>query len=205
MRMSITALYFVQTGTAFLILIAFLTLKPECQGFHLPLVGKPTGQVKLLAAHSDRDFFRFAEILTDNSKEELFSSKLRRDGRKLLSMLPLPHEKDEAWRFTNIRKLFSARPLKNAERRRTIETSFLASKVDISSPSLLFVDGEYFGTLNEQSQCDFFISNLGNALSSTIEDDVFTELTFVPQKGCLPRESFGSELLSALNMVSFNI
>lgn len=164
------------------------------------------GKAKLLSTRSDWDFFRFAEIPPINSQQELFSSKLRKEGRNLLSSLPLPHEKDEAWRFTNIRKLFSTRPMKNVDQsRRQIDTSVLSSKVDPSIPSVLFVDGEYCGVLNEQNQHDdYIISNLANALSSTIDDDVSEELSFIPQKGYHPRESFGSELLSALNMVSFN-
>lgn len=203
--MNIMALHFVQTGTLFVSIIVFLTLELGCFGFHMPLVRKPIGMAKLLSTRSDWDFFRLAEIPTMNPANELFSSKLRKDGRELLSSLPLPHEKDEAWRFTNIRKLFSTRPFKNVDQQRTIDVSTLSSKMDLSIPSILFVDGEYCGILNEQNRRgDYLISNVANALSSSIDDDVSKELSFAPQKGCQPRESFGSELLSALNMVRFN-
>lgn len=200
------ASHFVQTGMIYMSIIVFLMLELGCFGFHIPLVRKPMGMAKLLSTRSDWDFFRIAEIPTINPENELFSSKLRKVGRKVLSSLPLPHEKDEAWRFTNIRKLFSTRPSKNVDHQRTIDVSMLSSKMDLSIPSVLFVDGEYCGVLNEQNRRgDYLISSLANALSSTIDDDISEELSFAPQKGCHPRESFGSELLSALNMVRFNV
>ena len=121
-----------------------------------------------------------------------------------------------SYRYTNIRNLFShpfSNSILSSENRselENIETNISRDYVssENSEICLLFVDGSYCGTISDKSSItsggDNHVyvgalsqSQQGNLLSEELK----AEMTYLPDKGELPRNSFASDVVSALNMV----
>jgi len=120
----------------------------------------------------------------------------------------IPRLKDEAWRHTNIRKLFPQPFLKrenllsSASKELIVENLIQSHLIDSSCKSsyIVFIDGHYYRTVSENSDVKI-LHNYSQLSESDI--DLWTEqITYSPDVKELPRDSFASNLLTYLNMAN---
>jgi len=163
---------------------------------------------------------KFFNVTSGSTISETLLLRSRSEiGNHLLSTLKLPFRKDEAWRHTNLKTLFATAELDKsnqkwtavaAEAERGQHPSFLDIKDHIDESCaksyLTFVDGTYFPqlscTLGLPKELTFsaLSVNVDTANSSVA---AFEEsLMLVPDKNEKSRDSFGSDILSALNMAN---
>ena len=150
----------------------------------------------------------------ENKKKE--TQKLAIAGRSVLSQLKLPSGKDEAWRYTNMKRLFE--PFYSVGEPSNYHSDVkvsLENAVDTSCKEscLVFVDGIYSPALScttavPVESVDFFSLSVdepgscgkgADVLSAVFSDNV---LYYVPDKTELPRNSYASDALTAINMAS---
>ncbi len=127
-------------------------------------------------------------------------------GSSLLASTTLPSNKEEAWRFTNLGKLFSSLPSGQSWSSPMIPEEELSGVLDPSAYHIFIIDGilreDICNSIDARKTCELQVNWIGGGedISNHMEKDKYF---FLPEKNTLPRESFGSGLLTALNMVCY--
>jgi len=141
--------------------------------------------------------------------------KISEIGRNLLSTIKLPTGKDEAWKHNNLNRLLEPSFKRAKHVSESFEESSVTNSIDIAciNSCLVFIDGKYSSALSSTSALSpehvDFISMKASSdfLSKTVSDLVpllNSEKVFfhVPDQKESPRNSFASDVLTALNMAS---
>lgn len=128
-------------------------------------------------------------------------------GKSMIDSMRLPHGKDEAWRHMNMRKLFAhhyKKPRKDysTTAELTVLKSHVSTLIDDSCQDscLVFIDGKFAPIL---SRVDGIPSEVVAAGAESLTeqqlklDGMFPD---VPDASERPRDSFGSDVISALNL-----
>lgn len=143
----------------------------------------------------------FKEVAKMKQEGEVSPSSVNSFGSSLLASIPLPSNKEEAWRFTNLGKLFSSLPSGQNWISPTIPEEELLAILDPSAYHIFIIDG-----ILRDDMCNFIDAELhvkwiggDEDISNHMEKNKYF---FLPEKNALPRESFGSDLLTALNMAA---
>ena len=130
--------------------------------------------------------------------------QLRDNGYDKLLTYKLPYGKDEAWRFTNLKSYFFR--IKNSKTNNGNLPSLdkLLKYVDDNciKSYVVFVDGNYMPSLSDTT----ILSN-GILIESfkTLDiknDNINKMLMYIPDDKEFPRDSFGSNILTSLNMAN---
>eukprot|EP01036_Dinobryon_divergens_P028016 gene28016-36897_t len=163
-----------------------------------------------------KDFFQglhspSSSSLVGSSASKVFYDEIHGIGQQYLKSANIPHLKDEAWRYTNIRNLFShsfSNSILSSEDRKEFENKEVNIISDYistenSETCLLFVDGSYCGTVSSPGEdSQVYVGALSQSQQGgLLSDEMKAEMTYLPDKEELPRNSFASDVVSALNMV----
>jgi Fe-S cluster assembly protein SufD len=154
----------------------------------------------------------FKEILSSKSQPTSVTStlsKLRLLGSSLLSETPYPKLKDEAWRFTNVNGLFAPLPISNHWKLPSVSLADIEPYLDSNSYHVVFIDGVFSEHLSSKDimyrgskQLDVSVSVFKDLDALPVSDE--EQLCHVPQHKVLPRESYGSDILTMINMARTN-
>lgn len=153
----------------------------------------------------------FKEILSSKSQPTSVTStlsKLHLLGSSLLSETPYPKLKDEAWRFTNVNGLFAPLPISNHWKLPSVSLADIEPYLDSNSYHVVFIDGVFLEHLSSKDimyrgskQLDVSVSVFKDSDALPVSDE--EQLCHVPQHKVLPRESYGSDILTMINMVIY--
>lgn len=156
------------------------------------------------------DFFKkISQPSNEETVDSLIFADIHELGRQVAKTVRTPHTKDEAWRFTNINRLFSTC---YHQKRSTEEITAMKSKVatimqqycheSCKDSAIVFLDGVYQPSLSKISA----IQESGLNMVSLSQGDkcptaLWDLLQWVPNNGASSRESYGSDALTAVNLV----
>jgi len=141
--------------------------------------------------------------------DETIITSLNNYGSESLQSMRLPRGKDEAWRFTNLAKVFTTKYYLPTTERNTIDESLLLPYLDAKKKEsvLVFVDGLLHPAYNSLS-VDFqqlaTFSSISSSDSKSLPSSLEEELKVIYDKDVPPRKSFGSDVLTALNLASLD-
>lgn len=130
-----------------------------------------------------------------------FILSINKIGRSILDSVKLPSMKEEAWRHSNLRALFDFKYGDSSSATRDSITSALVSPyIDeaCADSCIVFVDGYFRRDLSRQTNIpsDVLVGSIADHAASAVD-----LLTRSPDLGELSRNSYGSDVLTALNMV----
>eukprot|EP01035_Chromulina_nebulosa_P019077 gene19077-24903_t len=143
---------------------------------------------------------------TSSSQISNVLKSLRIEGQQLLRSIALPKTKDEAWRHSNLKTLFEG-PYQHIPS--TIPDQryeeILSDLTDENCKQwLVFVDGVYsqsLSRLNHKSSTSLSITSLKNIKDDEKpSDQLIRELLHIPDAKEETRDSFGSNVLTVMNL-----
>ena len=165
--------------------------------------------------------FTSLQNLPNESEDSLIRS-VREKGRRALATMRRPTNRDEAWKYTNVKSLFGPIDVLKSRNSDVVMPSkeVISQYVDeeCSHTCFVFVDGKYDAGLSSISKVDesclevlhFSASrdsgfNRGlptGAMPVFLNDDL--AVAYSPDTNEVKRNSFGSDVLSSLNMAACN-
>lgn len=151
---------------------------------------------------SAKELASFFPCELENPSSSNIVSNVKRMGIEAIKASRLPHGKDEAWRFTNIRKLFSKRYSRLATH--NIMNGDINDFIDedYREGLLVFIDGDYSPELSSYHGAEVpFKATLLSKENGPLGRTALQALQYVPHKDVPPHQSFGSDVLTGLNSV----
>lgn len=161
------------------------------------------------------------ESLTVNERMELYFGELKKGtqteagpawlgnanniGKDLTASASTPRIKQEAWRYNNVKSIFS-HPYKTGQPIADLDLSKLKEEISIYIDSsckeshLVFIDGVYSPSLSNQDGIQSSSAIVSAMSSREMPSSIIDMLGHIPDSTELPRDSFGSDLLTALNL-----
>lgn len=173
-----------------------------------------TSEKEMTSSDVVEKFFSASTTMNAQHEENLPKFlKLRREtGNQLLSSLNRPYRKDEAWRHTNLKALFApagkmmGETKVEGEQRQQQQPSLSDIKDHIdercAKSHLTFIDGVYCAELSCTTDVPKEVTFTSLSASAVTDVQLESSLMLVPDKEEKPRDSFGSDVLSALNMAN---
>lgn len=151
----------------------------------------------------------FQPLTTIQSDNESIIPKLKVFGSDALQKMRLPRGKDEAWRFTNLAKVFTNKYYLPVNKRKSVDSALLQPYIDIanSKSTLVFVDGVLHPSYNSLSAIDPQHASFGSILTSTskvLPSFIEEEMKVIYDQDIPARKSFGSDVLTGLNLASMD-
>jgi Fe-S cluster assembly protein SufD len=142
-----------------------------------------------------------------NLRAELGTGPLQRlheQGTYLLDNVELPRGKAEAWRHTNMAKLFPRVYQKVSPT--TVTSQDVAPWIDeeCKKSCLVFVDGKLDMSLSNTENVpeEITFKSILDVKDTAAQERMLTECSFIPDLEELPRNSYASDVLSGLNMAN---
>jgi len=167
-------------------------------------------ELALSATDTVKSFFmhRTKHSSSNSNSNNVIVSQRNNGNNKLLSY-KLPYGKDEPWRFTNLKKYFFQINKSNDDNDSSNSNSLplldsILEYVDDNciKSFITFIDGNYISSLSDTSNIanDMTIKSLKSLDNNN--DKVNDMLNYIPDAIELPRNSFGSDILTVLNMAN---
>lgn len=158
-------------------------------------------EIALSATETVKSFFMQR---VHNNNDDRNIKQLQHNGNNKLLSYKLPYGKDEAWRFTDLKKFFFQNYKSNDNSNSLPSLDKILKCVDDNciKSFVVFVDGKYIPSLSDTSSIsnDMIIKNLKSL--DSYDEKVNDMLDYIPDATELPRNSFGSNVLTALNLAN---
>eukprot|EP01038_Epipyxis_sp_PR26KG_P006992 gene6992-9556_t len=156
---------------------------------------------------------RMVSQLMNNSENNNLIANTK--GQQLLKSIRLPHGKDEAWRHLNLKQLFSQPYIPSSVVRNNepfqipaIETiNYINQYVDeeCSNSYLVVIDGIFRPDLSKTKAISASVKLSSIRKSEPSNDATFlSSISSIPDSSELPRNSHGSDFLTALNLANLD-
>jgi Fe-S cluster assembly protein SufD len=169
----------------------------------------------------DSDTTVSLELLSANERMELYFGDFKKGkqiqssakwlrtanemGRSILNDAGTPKAKEEAWRYNNVKKIFSypyetkSSAVLNMTKVKEEVSIYIDSSCNTSN--LVFIDGVYSPSLSSQAGINSSSGVIVSAMSSQlVPSSIIDILGHIPDEDEFPRDSFGSDLLTGLNL-----